>query len=219
MVTLNSDDPSMFDSWLTDEYAAARDAWLFTDADLADLARAAVTVSFADDDVKTTVTPGSMRGSLRLVPGKPVVPDLDRDPHRWDPSDIARLAVDPLERLARAIREQDATVAVVGLGYVGLPLLVALDRARVRGDRLRRRPRRRSTRSRRGILHRRRHRHRRGPGSDGAIRSPRRPAALRDADVIVMACRPRSPTGCPTSSMVRNARAARRARTFDPACW
>ena len=58
MVTLNSDDPSMFDAWLTDVYAAARDAWRFTDAELADLARAAVTVSFADDDVKTTVNTG-----------------------------------------------------------------------------------------------------------------------------------------------------------------
>jgi UDP-N-acetyl-D-glucosamine dehydrogenase len=37
--------------------------------------------------------------------------------------------IDPLERLATALRERTATVAVVGLGYVGLPLLVAAHRA------------------------------------------------------------------------------------------
>jgi nucleotide sugar dehydrogenase len=37
--------------------------------------------------------------------------------------------VDPLERLATALRDRTATVAVVGLGYVGLPLLVAAHRA------------------------------------------------------------------------------------------
>ena len=31
--------------------------------------------------------------------------------------------------LASAIRERNATVAVVGMGYVGLPLAIALDRA------------------------------------------------------------------------------------------
>jgi UDP-N-acetyl-D-glucosamine dehydrogenase len=34
--------------------------------------------------------------------------------------------VDPLEQLATKIRSRDATVAVVGLGYVGLPLLAAV---------------------------------------------------------------------------------------------
>ena len=34
------------------------------------------------------------------------------------------LEVDPLEVLAARIREKEATVAVVGLGYVGLPLLL-----------------------------------------------------------------------------------------------
>ena len=58
VVTLNSDDPSMFDAWLTDVYVAARDAWQLTDAELADLARAAVAASFADDDVKSTVRTG-----------------------------------------------------------------------------------------------------------------------------------------------------------------
>ena len=37
--------------------------------------------------------------------------------------------VDPLDVLAARIRETEATVAVVGLGYVGLPLLVATARA------------------------------------------------------------------------------------------
>jgi UDP-N-acetyl-D-glucosamine dehydrogenase len=34
--------------------------------------------------------------------------------------------VDPLERLATRIREREAVVAVIGLGYVGLPLLVGI---------------------------------------------------------------------------------------------
>jgi UDP-N-acetyl-D-glucosamine dehydrogenase len=37
--------------------------------------------------------------------------------------------VDPLERLAARIRTREAVVAVVGLGYVGLPLLATVDRA------------------------------------------------------------------------------------------
>jgi nucleotide sugar dehydrogenase len=37
--------------------------------------------------------------------------------------------LDPLERLAASIREREAVVAVVGLGYVGLPLLVAIRHA------------------------------------------------------------------------------------------
>jgi UDP-N-acetyl-D-glucosamine dehydrogenase len=41
----------------------------------------------------------------------------------------AGLALDPLERLAARIREKEATVAVIGLGYVGLPLLVAMNGA------------------------------------------------------------------------------------------
>jgi UDP-N-acetyl-D-glucosamine dehydrogenase len=39
------------------------------------------------------------------------------------------LDVDPLEVLAARIREREATAAVVGLGYVGLPLLLAIARA------------------------------------------------------------------------------------------
>jgi nucleotide sugar dehydrogenase len=37
--------------------------------------------------------------------------------------------VDPLERLADKIREREAVVAIVGLGYVGLPLLVGVHHA------------------------------------------------------------------------------------------
>ena len=37
--------------------------------------------------------------------------------------------LDPLERLATRIRSRDAVAAVVGLGYVGLPLLTAIDQA------------------------------------------------------------------------------------------
>ena len=37
--------------------------------------------------------------------------------------------IDPLGRLATRIREREAVVAVVGLGYVGLPLLVAIHQA------------------------------------------------------------------------------------------
>ena len=36
------------------------------------------------------------------------------------------LDIDPLDRLAARIREQEALVAVVGLGYVGLPLIVGI---------------------------------------------------------------------------------------------
>ncbi|MEA2520704.1 MAG: UDP-N-acetyl-D-glucosamine dehydrogenase [Actinomycetota bacterium] len=39
------------------------------------------------------------------------------------------LSVDPLDALAAKIREREATTAVVGLGYVGLPLLVAINQA------------------------------------------------------------------------------------------
>jgi UDP-N-acetyl-D-glucosamine dehydrogenase len=42
---------------------------------------------------------------------------------------IHDLSVDPLDALAGKIREQTATAAVIGLGYVGLPLLVAIGNA------------------------------------------------------------------------------------------
>lgn len=57
-VTINSDDPTMFGGWLTDVYAAARDAWGLSDAELADLARTAVDVSFAEDDRKAALRDG-----------------------------------------------------------------------------------------------------------------------------------------------------------------
>jgi nucleotide sugar dehydrogenase len=39
------------------------------------------------------------------------------------------LDIDPLERLATSIRDRSAVVAVIGLGYVGLPLLVGVRQA------------------------------------------------------------------------------------------
>jgi aminodeoxyfutalosine deaminase len=53
IVTLNSDDPPMFgDAWVGDVYEAARDAWGLDDTELAQIARAAVSASFADDTFK-----------------------------------------------------------------------------------------------------------------------------------------------------------------------
>jgi adenosine deaminase len=57
-VTLNSDDPTMFGGWLTEVYAAARDAWQLSDRDLAGLARSAVDASFAEDDRKRALREG-----------------------------------------------------------------------------------------------------------------------------------------------------------------
>ncbi|HEX6844539.1 MAG TPA: adenosine deaminase [Actinomycetota bacterium] len=58
VVSLHSDDPPMFGGWLTEVYAAAREAWSLTDEDLAELARVSVRSSFAGDDVKTSVLDG-----------------------------------------------------------------------------------------------------------------------------------------------------------------
>jgi adenosine deaminase len=55
VMTLNSDDPSMFGAWLTEVFTAARDTWHFDDAALADLARAGVDASFADPTTKTAL--------------------------------------------------------------------------------------------------------------------------------------------------------------------
>jgi UDP-N-acetyl-D-glucosamine dehydrogenase len=44
-------------------------------------------------------------------------------------TDLTELHVDPLDALAAKIRERQATAAVVGLGYVGLPLLVGIHQA------------------------------------------------------------------------------------------
>ncbi len=52
VVTLNSDDPAMFGSWVNDEYRAAREVFGYDDTELADIAAASVHASFADDDVK-----------------------------------------------------------------------------------------------------------------------------------------------------------------------
>ena len=55
VVTLNSDDPAMFGSWVSDEYRVARDVFGYGDEDLADIAAASVRASFADDDVKQRI--------------------------------------------------------------------------------------------------------------------------------------------------------------------
>jgi adenosine deaminase len=58
VVTLNSDDPGMFGSWVTDEYAIARDVFGLNDGELAELARAGVRSSFADQDVRAGIEAG-----------------------------------------------------------------------------------------------------------------------------------------------------------------
>jgi adenosine deaminase len=52
VVTLNSDDPTMFHGWLGDVFGAARGTWAYDDATLAEIARTGVRASFADDAVK-----------------------------------------------------------------------------------------------------------------------------------------------------------------------
>ncbi|MCD9199459.1 adenosine deaminase [Aeromicrobium wangtongii] len=54
-VSINSDDPPMFDTTLTREYEVARNLLGLDDAGVADLARAGVRHSFAPDDVKSTI--------------------------------------------------------------------------------------------------------------------------------------------------------------------
>jgi len=58
IVTLNSDDPGMFGSWVTDQYELARNTWDLGDEDLADPSRAAVRASFADHDLKREIDRG-----------------------------------------------------------------------------------------------------------------------------------------------------------------
>jgi adenosine deaminase len=58
VVTLNSDDPSMFSAWLGSVYEAARDTWGYDDEQLADIARTGVSASFADEDVKRGILHG-----------------------------------------------------------------------------------------------------------------------------------------------------------------
>lgn len=54
-VTINSDDPPMFATTLNDEYEVARELLDLDDQGVADLARNAVTASFAGDDVKASI--------------------------------------------------------------------------------------------------------------------------------------------------------------------
>ena len=54
-VTINSDDPPMFGTTLNREYEIAADLLGLDEAGLAELARAAVRASFADDDVKARI--------------------------------------------------------------------------------------------------------------------------------------------------------------------
>jgi adenosine deaminase len=58
-VTLNSDDPPMFgDLWLSDVFNAARNAWDYSDDQLAAIARAGVHASFAEADRKGELIDG-----------------------------------------------------------------------------------------------------------------------------------------------------------------
>ena len=55
VVTINSDDPPMFGTTLNREYEIAADLLDLDEAGVADLARTAVRVSFAPDDVKARI--------------------------------------------------------------------------------------------------------------------------------------------------------------------
>lgn len=66
VVTLNSDDPPMFGAWLTDVFESARRVWSMSDEDLADLSRAAVRASFADDATKAGIERGIGEWLTRL---------------------------------------------------------------------------------------------------------------------------------------------------------
>jgi aminodeoxyfutalosine deaminase len=55
-ITVNSDDPPMFGTTLNREYEIAADLLGLDEAGVTDLARTAVTVSFADDDLKARLT-------------------------------------------------------------------------------------------------------------------------------------------------------------------
>lgn len=52
MITLNSDDPAMFGSWVANEYQVARDNFGFTDEHLRELARNSFEASFLEPDKK-----------------------------------------------------------------------------------------------------------------------------------------------------------------------
>ncbi len=54
-MTINSDDPPMFGTTLNREYEIAADLLDLDEAGVAELARTAVRVSYAPDDVKTRI--------------------------------------------------------------------------------------------------------------------------------------------------------------------
>ena len=58
VVTLNSDDPTMFGGWVAHVYQEARDAWGLSETDLAEIARAGVRASFADRATKADLEQG-----------------------------------------------------------------------------------------------------------------------------------------------------------------
>lgn len=58
IVTLNSDDPAMFGSWLADEFRVAREAFALDDEALAEIARAGVRSSFAHESLQREITAG-----------------------------------------------------------------------------------------------------------------------------------------------------------------
>ena len=80
IVTLNSDDPSMFGTWIGGVYEAARTSWALSDDELAALARAGVEASFADDATKRSV----LGRDRRLV--RPARPTATRSPTASAPS-------------------------------------------------------------------------------------------------------------------------------------
>jgi adenosine deaminase/aminodeoxyfutalosine deaminase len=52
MLTLNSDDPAMFRTWLVEEYALVQEAFGFTDEHLRELARNSFEASFLPPEKK-----------------------------------------------------------------------------------------------------------------------------------------------------------------------
>jgi adenosine deaminase len=58
VVTLNSDDPGMFGSWIAAEYEVARRSFGLSDEDLADVARTGVSASFAEPALKRKLLDG-----------------------------------------------------------------------------------------------------------------------------------------------------------------
>jgi aminodeoxyfutalosine deaminase len=55
VVTINSDDPPMFGTDLTNEYAVAAELLGLDEFGVAELAKSAVRASFAEDSLKTTL--------------------------------------------------------------------------------------------------------------------------------------------------------------------